>query len=162
MGPDFTVALERVTKALADMGAGHPGPYAACWAPSETATLFGARGYIEEGYGPVTRTFEWVGSRFSAVELVSEHDIMDISGALAYTVGFEHGAVRIDGGEPRPMTIRVTHIYQRIASGWRIVDRHADYPPPDKRCSQPPPRRGGSDERRERTRTYPVRDGQLS
>jgi ketosteroid isomerase-like protein len=133
MTPDLALALDRVAGALADMGAGHPGPYAACWAPSEGTTLFGAWGTVEKGHDALTRTFEWVGSRFSDGKLVPEYDVVDLSGDLAYTVGFERGTVRVDGGEPHPMTIRVTHVYKRIEGDWHIVHRHADYPPPDPR-----------------------------
>jgi ketosteroid isomerase-like protein len=31
------------------------------------------------------------------------------------------------------MTIRVTHIFRRIGDSWRLVHRHADFPPPDQR-----------------------------
>ena len=31
------------------------------------------------------------------------------------------------------MTIRVTHIYRRFGDTWRLVHRHADFPPPDER-----------------------------
>jgi hypothetical protein len=35
-----------------------------------------------------------------------------MSGSLAYTVGFERGNVRVDGGSLVPMTVRVTHVYR--------------------------------------------------
>ena len=126
-------ALERVADGLAAMAAGNPGPYAACWADSADVTLFGAWGPVEKGHHAVTRTFEWVGSRFSDGELVPRYDVVDVSGDLAYTVGFEHGTVRVDGGEARPMTIRVTHVYKRIEDDWWLVHRHADFPPADQR-----------------------------
>jgi ketosteroid isomerase-like protein len=31
------------------------------------------------------------------------------------------------------MAIRVTHIYRRLDGAWRLVHRHADFPPPDQR-----------------------------
>lgn len=75
---DFSRALDRVADALADMGAGSPGRYAACWARSDDATLFGAWGPIEKGHGPVTQTFEWVGSRFSGGQLIPEYQVVDV------------------------------------------------------------------------------------
>lgn len=130
---DLSRTLDRVADALADMGAGSPHQYAACWADSDAATLFGAWGPIEKGHGPVTRTFEWVGSRFGGGKLTPEYQVVDVSGDLAYTVGFERGTVRIDGAEPRLMTLRVTHVYKRIEGAWYIVHRHADVPPADQR-----------------------------
>jgi ketosteroid isomerase-like protein len=31
------------------------------------------------------------------------------------------------------MTLRVTHIYRRFGDAWRLVHRHADFPPEDQR-----------------------------
>jgi ketosteroid isomerase-like protein len=67
--------------------------------------------------------------------LVPDDVVVFASGDLAYTVGFERGAVAVDDGSRQPMTIRVTHIYRRIDDEWRLVHRHADFPPPDQRLS---------------------------
>jgi ketosteroid isomerase-like protein len=50
------------------------------------------------------------------------------SGDLAYTVGYERNKVRVEG-MPRVYALRVTHVYRREDGRWRIVHRHADYPP---------------------------------
>ena len=50
------------------------------------------------------------------------------SGDLAYTVGYEHNRVKVDG-QPRTYTLRVTHVYRREDGQWRIVHRHGDVPP---------------------------------
>ena len=126
-------AMERVGDGLAAIGAGNPGPYAACWADSPDVTLFGAFGTIEKGHHAVTRTFEWVGTRFSDGAIVPRYEVVDVSGDLAYTVGLEQGTVHVDGGEARPMTLRVTHVFKRIEDDWWLVHRHADFPPPDPR-----------------------------
>ncbi|MGE3285377.1 MAG: nuclear transport factor 2 family protein [Pseudonocardia sp.] len=131
--PDLARALDDLAAALAAIGAGDPAPYAALWADSPDVTLFGAWGPIERGHDAVTTTFTWVGSRFSGGGLVPRHDVVGHSGDLAYTVGTEHGQVRVDGGELRPMTLRVTHVLRRVDGGWRLVHRHADFPPPDQR-----------------------------
>ena len=129
----FATALEQVRTALAAMLAGDPQPYIDCWADTDDVTLFGAWGPIEHGYAEVTGTFRWVGSRFKGGELATEHTVAFTSGDLAYTVGFERGEVAVDGGARRPMTIRVTHIYRRFGETWRLVHRHADFPPADQR-----------------------------
>jgi ketosteroid isomerase-like protein len=129
----FTGAQERVKVALAAMGSGDPQPYIDCWAESDDATLFGAWGPIEKGYQQVTETFRWVGSRFKSGQLVPENTVAFTSGDLAYTVGFERGEVVVDGGARRLMTLRVTHIYRRFGEEWRLVHRHADFPPEDQR-----------------------------
>jgi len=133
MEQELAPALAEVDAGLADMAQGRPGRYGGCWADSDDVTLFGAWGPVEKGHDAVVRTFDWVGSRFSDGELRSEHLVVGVSGDLAYTVGFERGTVRVDGGAPGPMTIRVTHVYGRTDGRWRLVHRHADFPPPDQR-----------------------------
>jgi ketosteroid isomerase-like protein len=131
--PKLAEALERVRLAVAEMGSGNPEPYIACWADSDDATLFGAWGPIDKGFRRLAKTFRWVGSRFRSGRLVPEHSVVASSGDLAYTVGFERGEMTVDDGPPRLMTIRVTHIYRRFGDTWRLVHRHADFPPPDQR-----------------------------
>ena len=126
-------ALEQVRGALAAMASGDPEPYIDAWADLPEVTLFGAWGPIEQGYQPLTDTFRWVGSRFTGGALVPENVVTHTNGDLAYTVGFERGEVSVDGDTPRPMTLRVTHIYRRIGGAWRLVHRHADFPPADQR-----------------------------
>jgi ketosteroid isomerase-like protein len=104
------------------------------WAASDDVTLFGAGGPIEKGHKPVTDTMHWVGTRFTGCDAVEvEHTVVASSGDLAYTVGFERSHVSVDGGPPRDMVVRVTHIYRRIDGEWKLMHRHADFPPPDQR-----------------------------
>jgi ketosteroid isomerase-like protein len=129
----FDGARKRVRRALASMGSGDPQPYIDCWPERDDVTLFGAWGPIEKGYQRLAETFRWVGSRFKTGQLVPEDTVAFCSGDLAYTVGFERGEVAVDDGSTRPMTLRVTHIYRRIDGDWRLVHRHADFPPEDQR-----------------------------
>ena len=133
----FNDAFEQVRVALAAMRAGDPQPYIDCWADTDDVTLFGAWGPIEQGYAQLAETVHWFGSRFKGWELVVENTVVFASGDLAYTVGFERGEVAVDGGDPRPMAIRVTHIYRRFGNAWRLVHRHADFPPKDQRQDAP-------------------------
>jgi ketosteroid isomerase-like protein len=130
-------ALRRTEAAVAAMRSGDPEPYIACWAESEDATLFGAWGPIERGSPALFDTFRWVASRYvgdrSPVTATVENTVIASSGDLAYTVGFERGAVRVDRGREEEMVIRVTHIYRRGNDGWRLIHRHADFPPADQR-----------------------------
>ena len=66
-------------------------------------------------------------------ELVSDNVVVHMSGALACTIGFERGDVSIDGGPPRPRTLRTTHVYRYTRAKWHLVHRHADFPPTDER-----------------------------
>ena len=127
--PDLARALDDLAAALAAMGAGDPAPYAALWADSADATLFGASGPIERGHHSVTTTFTWFGSRFSGGALVPRHEVVGHSGDLAYTVAFEHKTVDTPEGGQATYTLRTTHVFRREGGEWRIVHRHGDLPP---------------------------------
>ena len=127
-------ALEQQDAAAAAMLNGDPRPYIDSWAVSDDITVFGAWGRIEKGHERVADTLRWVGSRFTGADAMHvEHTVIVSSGDLAYTAGFERSHVSVDGGPLRDMVIRVTHIYRRIDSEWKLVHRHADFPPPDQR-----------------------------
>ena len=98
------------------------------WVASDDITLFARAGPIEKGHEPVTDTMRWVGSRFTGAGAADvEHTVIASSGDLADTVGFERSHVSVDGGPPRDMVIRVTHIYRRIGGDWKLIRRHADF-----------------------------------
>ena len=64
-------------------------------------------------------------------ELRCDDLIVNVSGDLAYTVGYERGAMAVDEEKPEPMSIRVTQIYRREDGEWRLVHRHGDFAPAD-------------------------------
>lgn len=111
-------------------------PRLAMWSTQNPVTLFGAL-TSKRGPDEVSQTFRWLASRFSACtsyrfELVAA----GASGDLAYTVGYEHSALSVDGVPAEPYTLRVTHVYRRENGEWKIVHRHGDRLPVD----QGPPR----------------------
>ncbi len=92
-------------------------------------TLFGAA-MSKTGAEEVRRFFEELAARFSdctayRFDLVAA----GVSGDLAYTVGYEHTTVAIDGTPVAPYTLRVAHLYRREDGEWKIVHRHGDPPP---------------------------------
>jgi ketosteroid isomerase-like protein len=126
--------LRKTDAAIHAITSGDPQPYIALWDDSPDVTLFGAWGPIERGPEALRETFEWVGGRFGPEGgLRSEYTVVQMSGSLASTVGFERGMVQVDGGPLVPMTIRVTHVYRYSQGAWRLVQRHADFPPRDQR-----------------------------
>jgi len=133
-GTTFADAHAAVNSALAAIRGGDPEPWIQCWADSEDVTLFGAWGPVEKGIDDLSRTFRWVGNRFKSGTLVIDNTVVYQSDDLAYTVGFEHGEAAVDGDAAQPMPIRVTHIYRRFDGEWRLVHRHADFPPADPRA----------------------------
>jgi ketosteroid isomerase-like protein len=81
--------------------------------------------YHRTGRNDVVAVFQKVAPKFSKCSPLSfELIAADISCDLAYTVGYEHSAVSIDGGLIVRNDLRVTHIYRREDGVWRLVHRH--------------------------------------
>ena len=107
---------------------GDPKPRIQLWSHDDPVTLFGAK-LASVGWDEVEPTFVQVASWFTGSDKWEFEVIAaGASGDLAYTVGYEHGEVVVDG-HPRAYTLRVTHAYRREQGQWRIVHRHADFPP---------------------------------
>ena len=127
---DFlTPTLARQLEAEQALISGDPGLRLAMWSTQEPVTVFGAEKTVI-GSDEARQVFRWLATRFSDLtdyrfELVAA----GASGDLAYTVGYEHITVSMDGGPVAPLTLRVTHLYRREDGEWKIVHRHADAPP---------------------------------
>jgi hypothetical protein len=55
-------------------------------------------------------------------------EVADVSGDLAYTMGYEHLKRSINSGLVEPKTVRVTHAYRREDCKWKIVLCRGDSP----------------------------------
>lgn len=107
---------------------GDPAPRRALWSRVDPVTVFGAD-MSAFGWDDVERLFETVASWFSESEDFDFEVIAaGASGDLAYTVGYEHNRVKVEG-VLTTYTLRVTHVYRRQDGQWRIVHRHGDRPP---------------------------------
>jgi len=127
---DFlTTTLARQIEADEALHNGDPTPRMQMWSTQDPVTVFGALKSVS-GWDEVSQGFRWIASRFSdctafRFELVAA----GVSGDLAYTVGYEHISVSMDGVPVEPFTLRVTHVYRREDGEWKIVHRHADRVP---------------------------------
>ena len=84
----------------------------ALWSRNDPVTVFGAK--MSAPVGPSSsRCSTSVASWFSdSTQYEFEVIAAGASGDLAYTVGYEHNQVKVDG-RPRTYTLRVTHVYRR-------------------------------------------------
>ena len=122
---------------------GDPRPRMELWSRRDPVTLFGAIGMSESGWEELSETFPWVASRFSNVSNFRfDVEVVEVSGDMAYTLGFERWDGSIAGRPVEPVTVRVTHIYRREDGEWRIVHRHGDNPDLDPRPTEAPPASG--------------------
>ena len=107
---------------------GDVAPRIALWSQDDPVTLFGAR-LSGTGWAEVEPMFHSVALWFTHADSFDLEIIAaGASGDLAYTVGYEHTSATVEG-TPRQYTLRVTHVYRREDGKWRIVHRHADFPP---------------------------------
>lgn len=108
--------------------AGDAQPRLDLWSRNDPITVLGAK-ESGQGWVQLEPMFKAVAGWFSEVisydfELIAAW----ASGDMAYTVGYEHSEVVMDGTR-RKYTLRATHVYRRENGEWRTVHRHADFPP---------------------------------
>ena len=131
-----TQFLARQTEAEEAIIHGELEPRLELWSRRDPVSLFGAWGPCKTGWDEVSRIFRWVASRFSdPADLRSDFhydvEVADVSGDMAYTVGFERFNASRDGGATEQVTVRVTHVYRRENGEWKIVHSHGDLAPED-------------------------------
>jgi ketosteroid isomerase-like protein len=108
-------------------------PRLAIWSRDDPVTLFGAFGPCRSGWDEVSRTFEWVASRFTGgTTFTFELVAAGLSGNLAYTVGRRRA-----GGAQHPARHPCLPARAR-----RVADR-----PPPRRLPARGPERGSGRER---------------
>ncbi|SEF37907.1 Ketosteroid isomerase homolog [Amycolatopsis pretoriensis] len=121
--------LPRQTAAERAIHNGDAGPRTALWSKADPVSLFGAWLPIRTGWADVSDAFRRVAAQFSdSREYRFEVVAAGASGDLAYTIGYEHNTVTLNG-KPATYTLRVTHVYRREEGEWKIVHRHGDRPP---------------------------------
>src|SRR5689334_6560232 len=118
---DFlTGFLPQMVAAEAALHGGHLEPRIRLWTRRDPVTLFGALGPCDYGWPSVHTTFQWLAPLFSPchgyhLDLIAA----DVSGDLAYTVGFERSVHVMDDGLPAERTLRATQVYRREEGQWR-------------------------------------------
>jgi ketosteroid isomerase-like protein len=105
---------------------GDAGPRMAMWSHNDPVTLFGAA-FSGGGWAEIGQVFERLGSSLSnCTSYQNEVIAAGASGDLAYLVAFEHTTASIKGAPPQPYVLRVTTVFRREDSEWKVVHRHAD------------------------------------
>ncbi len=104
---------------------GDPAPRRALWSRHEPVSVLGAWRNAR-GQAEIDALFTHLGQAFSScTSYAFELQAYDVVGDMAYTVGFEHSAVSVDG-KPRTYTLRATQVYRREGGAWKVVHRHGD------------------------------------
>jgi ketosteroid isomerase-like protein len=102
------------------------------WSHRDPVTLFAAVGPTKAGWMDLEPTFRAVAARLSGGRDVRyELLAFDVSGDVAWSAGVARFVVSMDGAEPAPFVIRLTHAYRREDGAWKVVHEHSDFRPSD-------------------------------
>jgi ketosteroid isomerase-like protein len=121
-------ATTRLQDAEAALHNGDAGPRRAIWSRNEPVTVFGAwktavgQAQVGDLFGQLEVSFSDCTSY--RLEIIAA----DVLGDMAYTVGYEHSEVSVNG-QPRTYTLRATQVYRREDGEWKVAHRHADTEP---------------------------------
>jgi ketosteroid isomerase-like protein len=126
----FADMLSHERSAEAAIYLGDPEPFKALWSRGDDISLFGAFGPCKKGWPQISKTVDWVASRYREGAVTAEYEVVHEGADLAYTVGYEIGDVVLDG-TPTRQRLRVTQIYRRENGEWHLVHRHGDFAPTD-------------------------------
>ena len=107
---------------------GNPAPVDSITTRISPSTFFGPSGDFHEGADDVLLTFNQ-GAAMFGTDGNTHFEILDMaaSDSIAYWVGFQRATVQMRGKEGTiPMNLRVTEIFRREGSEWKMIHRHAD------------------------------------
>ena len=111
---------------------GDVAPRLEMWSHHDPVTLFAAVGPTKAGWADLEPTFRSVAARLSGGRDVRyELLAFDVAGDVAWSAGIARFVVSMDGAEPAPVVIRLTHAYRREGGEWKVVHEHSDFRPPD-------------------------------
>ncbi|HEX3630114.1 MAG TPA: nuclear transport factor 2 family protein [Candidatus Dormibacteraeota bacterium] len=96
------------------------------WVHDDSVSLHGGFGFTAIGWPGVRSGLINASSRLSEGQMRYNHAAGAIAGDFAHLVGTEEGSVRVDGGEHRPMRLKVTTVLRRVEGRWRCVHRHGE------------------------------------
>ena len=80
------------------------------------------------GWDKVQDSFRQVARIASEGRIGLDDQMIQVTGDLAYELGFERGQARFSGTQAT-LDHRVTNIYRREAGKWKIVHHHTDVSP---------------------------------
>lgn len=128
---------EQYYAALSSLLMGDAGPLTQIWSQSQDVTAMNPYGGREEGWQQLEPVFERVAHMCvgSHASVWLQNRLLRIGGDLAYETGIESGE-GILMGKPITISHRVTNIYRREASGWKMVHRHTDLNPAEQDVSR--------------------------
>lgn len=124
---DLDAAIAAVRAAGVAFVNGRPEAWMAICSHRADATLFGGWGGHERGWEELAPRYAWAAARFAGGEVTFAELSRFVSGDLACTVHHERTQARLAGmTESVSIALRVTHLYRREETAWKLVHCHAD------------------------------------
>jgi len=125
--PALEAAIAQSHVALDAILNGDPSLYLALFADSEDITLGNPFGPFGEGRDAVAATLANAASKYQRGAARVERVALYADENSATLVEIEHDRAQLTGREDfSEFSVRVTSLYRRYGSGWRLVHRHAD------------------------------------
>jgi ketosteroid isomerase-like protein len=125
--PSIDAAIAQLRSAMADVANGRTAAIKALYEHSDDATSFYGWGGYERGWAAVDRRWDWAGQQFQGGSVSYEPLTRIASGDLFYETVIETFVCRMAGkADPVTWANRVTHIFRRSNSEWRLLHRHAN------------------------------------
>jgi ketosteroid isomerase-like protein len=126
--PDWMAFMARLEAAEEEFARGHPADFKALWSHTDDVTLSGGLGgAIESGWENVAARLDWASSNYVDGTRSRQEFSGSVDANFAYLVQKEVIEAHIGGrAERAKQELRVTMVFRRASSGWRIIHRHAD------------------------------------
>jgi ketosteroid isomerase-like protein len=121
-------ASEQFYAALNRMANGDARPLSDIWSQGAAVTTMHPIGGRQVGWDKVRESFQQVAQIASEGRVRLDDQIIQVTGDLAYELGFERGQAKF-AGQQVTLDHRVTNIYRREAGSWKIVHHHTDVSP---------------------------------
>lgn len=121
-------ASGRFYTALNSMLNGDASPLAKIWSHGKNVTTMHPIGGRQTGWDGVRQSFEQVAELASGGDVRLDEQTIRVIGDMAYEVGLEQGQITL-AGEKAPIRHRVTNIYCREGSEWKMIHHHTDISP---------------------------------
>ena len=114
--------------ALNRMVAGDTAAMDDIWSHDTSVTAMHPIGGRQTGWDEVRESFAQVGQIATGGRVELRDQYIEVGDDLAYEIGIEQGQAII-AGEPVELEHRVTNVYRREGSEWRLVHHHTDLSP---------------------------------
>lgn len=125
---EFEAFMKTRAKAADSYVNGDSAPVLALLTKHGKSTFFGPDGSYLEGAQEVAATHEKGAQSFEPGG-TNELELLQVfaSDGIGYWVGIQHAKVRMHGKDQLvPMSLRVTELFRREGTAWKLVHRHAD------------------------------------